>query len=51
MKIYRAVGIVALAFGVASPAALAQGKAKGAAKGRTQAQTHQQQKRTEQARR
>jgi Ca2+-binding EF-hand superfamily protein len=49
MKIYRAIGIVALAFAVASPAALAQGKAKGAAKGRTKAQTHQQQKPNEQA--
>jgi hypothetical protein len=51
MKIYRAVAIVALAFGVASPAALAQGKAKGAGKGRTKVQTHQQQKQNEQARR
>jgi Ca2+-binding EF-hand superfamily protein len=49
MKIYRAIVIVALAFGVASPAALAQGKAKGAAKGRTKAQTHQQQKQNEQS--
>jgi Ca2+-binding EF-hand superfamily protein len=48
MKIYRAVGIVALAFGVASPAALAQGKAKGAAKGRAKAQARQQQKQNEQ---
>jgi hypothetical protein len=51
MKIYRAVGIVALAFGVASSAALAQGKGKGAAKGRAKGQTHQQQKQNEQTRR
>ena len=41
MKIYRAIGITALAFSVASPAALAQGKAKGAAKGRARAQAQQ----------
>jgi Ca2+-binding EF-hand superfamily protein len=51
MKIYRAIVIVALACGVASPAALAQGKAKAAAKGRTKAQTHQQQEQNQQARR
>jgi Ca2+-binding EF-hand superfamily protein len=47
MKFYRAIGIVALAFAVASPAALAQGKGKGAATGGTKAQAHQQQKQTE----
>ena len=51
MKIYRAFVIVTLAIGVASPAALAQGKGRGAAKGRTKAQTHQQQKQNEQTRR
>ena len=47
MKIYRAIGIAALAFSVASPAALAQGKGKALAKGRAKAQ--QQQKQNEQS--
>jgi Ca2+-binding EF-hand superfamily protein len=50
MKIYRAIGILALAFGLASPAALAQGKGKGAAKGRAKAQAQQQQQNEQSAR-
>ena len=50
MSIYRAIGIVTLALGVASPAALAQGKGKGAAKGQTKALAHQQESQNAQAR-
>ena len=49
MKIYRAIGILALAFGLASPAALAQGKGKGTGKGRAKAQARQQEKQDEQS--
>lgn len=50
MKIYRAIGIGALVFAVASPAAFAQGKGQGKAKGTAKVQTpaakKQQQKQT-----
>ena len=49
MKIYRGIGIAALAFSVASPAALAQGKGKAVAKGRARAQAQQQQRLDEQS--